>query len=149
MMRLAYLAFRIYCFLFQPVTLGVRVMLIRNRQVLLVRHTYQEGWFLPGGGIKRGESFEQAARREATEEVGAEMMDIRFIGLYSCFTEWKSDHNVLFLSQDFTASHRHDAEIAESRFFPLEALPETLWPGHRRRLEEYQAGVKPAQIGEW
>ncbi len=149
MLRLAYLAFRVYCLIFRPVTLGVRVMMIRNRQVLLVRHTYQDGWFLPGGGVKQGETFEQAAQREAFEEVGARMKDLQFVGIYSNFSEWKSDHNVVFLSKDFAASQKHDREIAESRFFPLESLPETLWPGHRRRLEEYRDGQACPPLRVW
>jgi hypothetical protein len=71
------------------------------------------------------------------------------LGAYSNFIELKSDHNILFFSKDFTLNGRHDREIAEVRFFPLNDLPEKLWPGHRRRLEEYQAGSKLEQFGEW
>jgi len=46
-------------------------------------------------------------------------------------------------------SGKQDKEIAEVRFFPLDALPEGLLPGHRRRLEEYRAGVVIPQFGEW
>ena len=65
--RLLYFAYRIYCFLFRPVRMGVRVMMIRDNKVTLVRQTYMPGWFMPGGGLKRGETLEQAARREAFE----------------------------------------------------------------------------------
>ena len=46
MMRFLYLGFRIYCFIFRPKTLGVRVMLIR--QVMGIHdfratQTYQPG----------------------------------------------------------------------------------------------------------
>jgi 8-oxo-dGTP pyrophosphatase MutT (NUDIX family) len=149
MIRLLYLGFRIYCFIFRPRTLGVRVMLIQNGQVLLVRQTYMPGWYMPGGGVKRGEPLEQAARREAREEVGAEMGELSLLGAYTHFGEHKSDHNMLFLCTDFTFSGKQDKEIAEARFFPLDALPEELPPGHRRRLEEYRAGIEIPQFGEW
>jgi 8-oxo-dGTP pyrophosphatase MutT (NUDIX family) len=96
-----------------------------------------DGWFMPGGRIEKNETTEQAARREAREEVGAELRAISLLGVYSNFKEWKSDHNVLFLSKDFELAGRHDREIAEMRFFPLDGLPTDLWPGHRRRLLEY------------
>ncbi|HUI89525.1 MAG TPA: NUDIX domain-containing protein [Anaerolineales bacterium] len=149
MTRLLYLAFRIYCFLFRPVALGVRVMMIHKKEVLLVRQTYMDGWFMPGGGVKRGETLEQAARREAYEETGAALKNLGLVGVYTNFNEWKSDHNILFLSTDFTFSGKHDFEIAEVRFFPLHALPAGLWPGHRRRLEQYRNGKQPDPFGEW
>lgn len=149
MMRLLYIGFRIYCFIFRPWRLGVRIMLIQDGRVLLVRQTYIPGWFMPGGGIKRGETLEQAARREAREEIGGEMKNLRLLGAYTHFGEHKSDHNVLFLSTDFTFSGKPDKEIAEMRFFPLDALPEGLFPAHRRRLEQYRDGVEIPQFGEW
>jgi 8-oxo-dGTP pyrophosphatase MutT (NUDIX family) len=149
MMRLIYLVYRIYCFIFRPKTIGVRVMLIQDKQVLLVRQTYMPGWFFPGGGVKRGETLDIAIRREAYEEVGAEMGTLSFIGSYTYFGEHKSDHNALFLCTDFTVGEKQDSEIAEARFFPLDALPEGTFSGHRQRLEEYRDGVKSPQFGEW
>jgi len=149
MMRLLYFGFRIYCFIFRPKTLGVRVMLIQNGQVLLVRQTYLPGWFMPGGGVKRGETMEDAARREAREEVGAEMGALELVGAYTSFGGFKSDHNILFLCTDFSLHGQPDREIAEVCFFPLEALPENVWPGHRLRLDEYCAGLEHPQFGEW
>jgi len=149
MMRLLYLGFRVYCFFFRPKTLGVRVMLVQNGRVLLVRQTYMPGWFMPGGGVDRGETLDNAARREAREEVGAEMGILKLLGAYTNFGGFKSDHNVLFLCTDFTLGEKQDMEIAEAHFFPLDALPEDIWPGHRLRLEEYHAGVEIPQFGEW
>jgi 8-oxo-dGTP pyrophosphatase MutT (NUDIX family) len=149
MTRLFYLIYRAYCFIFRPKTLGVRIMLVKDGRGLLVRHTYIPGWYLPGGGVKRGETLEEAARREAREEVGANMGAVELLGAYSNFNEYKSDHNLLFLCTDFTLSGQPDREIAEVRFFPLDALPENTWLGHRLRLEEYLARSGHPRFGEW
>ena len=147
--RLLYLAFRIYTFIFRPIITGVRVMLIQDGQALLVRHTYLEGWYMPGGGVKRGESVDEAARRESREEVGAELGELHLLGVYSNFEGFKNNQNVLFLCADFKASFQHDHEIAEVRFFPLTALPKNMPSGHRRRIEEYAAGVASPAFGRW
>jgi 8-oxo-dGTP pyrophosphatase MutT (NUDIX family) len=149
MMRLLYIGFRIYCFIFRPKALGVRVMLIKDGQVLLVRQTYMPGWFMPGGGVKRGETVEQAVRREAYEETGAQLGQLTLLGAYTHFGEYKSDHNLLFQCTDFTFSGKQDREIAEARFFPLDGLPDGLMPGHRQRLEEVRARLAIPQFGEW
>ena len=124
-------------------------MLIQNDQVLLVRQTYMDGWFMPGGGVKRGETLDQAARREAQEEAGATLNNLRLLGAYSNFKEWKNDHTILFFSNDFNFNGKHDQEIAELRFFPLDDLPADLLPGHRRRLEEYRDKKQIESFGEW
>ncbi len=163
MLRIVYQLYRILLFFTRPLTMGVRVILLRDSAVLLVRQTYMDGWFLPGGGLKKGETLEHAARREAREEVGAEIQQLALFGAYSNFNEWKSDHNIVFVSRQFTLNGSHDREVAEMQFFPLESLPRDLWPGHRRRLVEIagflrrfgadaDAGLASADItrfGEW
>jgi ADP-ribose pyrophosphatase YjhB (NUDIX family) len=81
--RLLFSAYRVYCFIFRPVRTGVRVMMIQNGKVMLVRQTYMPGWFMPGGGLKRGETLEQAARREAKDEIGAELGELKLLGVYT------------------------------------------------------------------
>ncbi|HEX8990041.1 MAG TPA: NUDIX domain-containing protein, partial [Anaerolineales bacterium] len=93
--------------------------------------------------------LDAAARREAAEETGAELHNLRLVGAYTNLKEWKSDHNILFLSTDFTLGGEPDLEVAELRFFPLDALPEDLWPGHRQRIREYLEQKAPPQFGEW
>ncbi len=149
MLRLVYLVYEIYNFLFRPVSFGVRVLLVKDGQILLIKHTYKKGWHLPGGGLKRGETVEEAARREAREETGAALKNIRLVGIFSKSEDGFSGHNILFASNDFDVVGQHDHEIAEARFFPLDALPSDLLPDHRRKVDEYHAGIKSPAIGKW
>ena len=90
--RLLYLLARCYWRIFRPLTLGVKVLLIENEAIWLVQHSYQPGWFLPGGGVKRNEDLETAVRREAYEELGAKLGEIQLFGVYSSNKQKKNDH---------------------------------------------------------
>lgn len=55
-------------------TVGAMCFIERNDgAILLVRLSYRQRWGVPGGLLKRGESTEDAARREVKEEVGLEI----------------------------------------------------------------------------
>lgn len=147
--RLLYLGFKIYCFLFRPVRMGVRVLMAQGDEVWLVRHTYLDGWFLPGGGVERQETLEKAARREAREEIGAELNDICLLGVFTNFIQWKTDHTTVFLCKDFTITGKPDGEIAEARLFSLSNLPKDTFSSHRSLLDAYQKGENLPAFGEW
>ena len=136
--KLIFKASRLYWRITRPLTLGVRLILLKEQSVLLVRHTYQTShWFLVGGGVKRNENLTEAARREAREEVGANLGELALLGIYTNYFDYKSDHVVVFVCDDFMLSGSTDREIEKAEFFPLGNLPENLASGHRRRIQEY------------
>ena len=149
--RLIFKAARLWWRMTRPITLGVRLLLVNGESVLLVKHTYQaDHWFLVGGGVKRNENLLEAAQREAREEVGATLGDMKLLGVYTNFFDYKSDHVVVFVCEDFALSGSTDHEIEKAEFFPLKDLPVSLAAGHRRRIQEYLAPrTYPPFISMW
>jgi len=49
---------------------GSLVVVWNREKILLVRKSYRKGWSIPGGLLKKDETWEQAAVRETFEEVG-------------------------------------------------------------------------------
>jgi ADP-ribose pyrophosphatase YjhB (NUDIX family) len=132
----------------RPMTLGVRGLVCDEKQrVLLVRHTYTDGWHLPGGGVDHGESALTAAQRELAEEGGVEAQDLRLIGFYSNHERFKHDHVALYRTDAWQrCATRENGEIAERGFFALDALPDGVTPGTRRRLAEALEGAPPSDV---
>ena len=133
---------------FKPQTLGVRAILIKEDKILLVKHTYSNSWFLPGGGMKKGETFEAAIKRELNEELGITVHNLKLHGIYNNFFEGKNDSIFVFFNDDFEISGKKDAEIDEFEFFDLIDLPEKTSSGTRRRIAEFVEGNSPYH-GMW
>jgi ADP-ribose pyrophosphatase YjhB (NUDIX family) len=133
----------------QSVTLGVRAIVLdaRNR-VLLVRHTYLDGWYFPGGGIETGESLIEGLTRELTEEAHIAIDAAPSLhGIFLQKTRWRSNHVACFVVREFhqTSLRLPDWEIAEIRFFDVNALPEDISRATRARLEELLKGLPPSR----
>jgi ADP-ribose pyrophosphatase YjhB (NUDIX family) len=152
--RLIGKAARLYWFVRRPRTLGVRAIVIDQvDRIALVRHTYADAWYLPGGGVKKGESCEAAVRRELREEIAIFDGRIeRLLGIYHSRRESKDDHILVFVVRivaDGAAALRGaDAmEIEEAAWFALDDLPQDLSPATARRIAEYRADA--LGLGGW
>lgn len=129
--------------------MGVRLILERDGAILLVKHTYDRYWYLPGGGVKKGETVEAAARREVSEELGAELGDLRLVGVYTNFCEHKNDHIIVFSCDNFVLAGETDREIECFDFFRFDSLPDGVSPGTRRRIGEYVRSDGLPIVGPW
>jgi ADP-ribose pyrophosphatase YjhB (NUDIX family) len=144
--RSVYSLLRLYWKIARPTVLGVRALVIRDGKVLLIRHTYIDGWYLPGGGVEKRESFRNAIIRELKEEVGINASDLKLFGLYHTTKHGKNDHVALFVAENFAKenSQSNDPEIAEAKWFLLSDLPNETTPSSRRRIQEYISKSPPA-----
>jgi len=124
-------------------TLGVRVAAVDGNRVWLVRHGYVKGWFLPGGGVERGETLRDAAMRELREETGVLAKGpLSLHGMFSNEAAFRGDHVALFICRDFeTAAFHPGFEIREARVFAVHDLPDDVTPSTRARLDEIFNGA--------
>lgn len=85
-----------------PVTHGALVALWQGDRVVMVRNSYRQGLNFPGGGIRAGETPQQAAARELDEEVGIEVPAESLLpaGLIQCRHENRRDRVHMFELRD-------------------------------------------------
>ncbi len=126
-------------------TLGVRAVVTNGEgRVLMIQHTYIKGWYLPGGGVERGETAETAVVRELAEEAGVRALSRpRLVSAHSNEVVHPRDH-VLVYRVDAWEPCAPDArgEIHAVGWFAPDALPADTSPGTRRRITEVFGGVE-------
>lgn len=128
-------------------TLGVRAACFDEQgRIFLVRHTYVPGWYMPGGGVERGETALEALRKELREEGNLEIRgEISLFQAYYNRNASRRDHVLFYrVKVEQTAPRAPDREIAESGFFALDALPEDTTGATLRRLRELSGETERA-----
>ncbi len=110
--------------------------------VLVLRKNPPPGWALPGGFVDYGETVEAAAIREAREETGLALADLRLFGVYSDPGRDPRQHTIttVFTARGAGAMKAGD-DAARVQVFGLEALPALAFD-HARILGDYGRSLR-------
>ncbi|MCH9017708.1 MAG: NUDIX domain-containing protein [Chloroflexi bacterium] len=125
--------------------IGVGVIFVRDGQVFLAKRHGAHGedtWASAGGHLENGETLEECARREAMEELGVTVGDLRFLCLSNIIAYGKHYVDIEFLgdiSGQEPVLKEPEAFIA-SGWFPLEDPPEPLFLAMGYALDSYNTG---------
>lgn len=131
-------------------TLGARAMVIDGQgRIFLIKHSYVDGWHLPGGGVETDETLLAALTRELAEEG-----NIRLTGepvLHGVFFNGRvsrRDHVALYIVREFRqdAAPRPNYEIVAHGFFAPDMLPEDTGRATRARIAEVLDGAAVSEL---
>jgi 8-oxo-dGTP pyrophosphatase MutT (NUDIX family) len=130
---------------------GVRVLVVRENQVLLVTHWHAPWvWLLPGGGVDKGESPQDAAVREVVEETGLRIRSLGgLVGTYR--GRWGArDKVAVYFARDFDGSLAlaPSLEIMGRSWFDMDHLPDEIAKSSLKRIQAFRAGVRDER-GAW
>ena len=120
------------------------VIHVAGRGIVLVeRKNPPPGWALPGGFVDYGESCEAAARREAKEETG---LDVVLTGLWGVYSDPARDPRGHTMSVVYTAQALDLDKLAagddagKTALFALDAVPPLAFD-HGRIVQDFIAGL--------
>jgi len=131
---------------FGAYSLGVGGLVVKDRQILLVKRNQEPGlgrWTIPGGYAEQSETFDLAAVREVQEETG---VYTRVLGLVAVRDQVRAADNNLyavFALEPLAGVPCADGiEVAEARYFAEEelAILENLSPFTRWLAQAALAG---------
>lgn len=105
--------------------------------ILIKRKNPPQGWALPGGFVDYGESLEEAVRREAMEETGLELEDLRQLHTYSDPGRDPRRHTIsTVFAATATGSPKAGDDAAAVKIFPVEKIPPLTFD-HSRIIDDY------------
>lgn len=123
----------------QPIA-GVSVLVTDlEGRLLLVRHSYgPQAWALPGGGMRKGEAPEAAARREVAEEIGCTMNEVRVFDMIEETISGAPHTAYLVTGRTLDRPRPDKREVVEAKFCPTHSLPEPQTDLTRARIAAWR-----------
>jgi 8-oxo-dGTP pyrophosphatase MutT (NUDIX family) len=120
---------------------GVVVRLAeRDVMVALVLEAEMTLFVLPKGGVEKGETYEQAARREIVEEAG--LSDLHLLRPLATLERlsynkknWITTHYFLFATDQIEGRPTDTRHHYGVWWFPIGALPVMLWPDQQALIQ--------------
>lgn len=124
---------------------GVGVMLVREGRVLMGQRVsgQRPGWWgWIGGRLEFGETLQDCARREAREEAGVEVTNLRLLCISSIIVEDQHWIDVEFFGEIASGEPQATApdELTNWGWFPLDQLPGPIFEPAELALKSYQTG---------
>lgn len=124
---------------------GVGVVFVRDGKVFLGRRKGELGggaWGSAGGHLEFGESLEDCARREALEELGLVVGELRFLCVSNIVAYGKHYVDIEFLGDIGDQEPRlvEPNGFSQSGWYPLDDPPQPLFEAMRYALDSVRRG---------
>ena len=115
----------VYWYIRRPQKRGAKCLVQNGEKFLLVRLAYgTKRWSVAGGTVEKGETYEEAARREVYEETGVIVQGLREIGAYT-ITHYYQEYSIkCFVGEAQSTTFRLDpVEIQDAKWVTPDMLP--------------------------
>ena len=129
---------------------GVGTVIWKNGEVLLVKRGKAPGlgdWTIPGGAQELGETMEETAHREALEEAGCKVKNLKFLRvadelLFDAQDQLEYHYTLIDFEADWASGEPRPGEAeTDAAFFDPARLDELqMWEETRKAIRQSLAG---------
>ena len=124
---------------------GVGVIFVRDGRGFLAKRHGAHGdntWASAGGHLEHGETLEECARREAMEELGVTVGELRFLCVSNIIAYGKHYVDIEFIGdiKDQEPQLMEPEAFIDSGWFNLDELPVPIFHAMRYALDSYVSG---------
>ena len=116
---------------YTPITQVYGIVFNDNGEILICRESKDGKWIIPGGHPEKGESLEDTLKREVSEEVDIEVLDIKPLGVVK--VEFSDDLGKVIYQSRFIAKFSKfkpqtpdpaNGKTWERKFIPVDKITE-------------------------
>jgi len=103
------------------------VIIKKENKLLLIKEILEdkkEYWIFPGGGVDFGETIEDAAIREAKEEIGIDIEIKEFLGFKEAIYPKYDYHTIIFffIAEPLNNNLSKSDKILDTKYFTIEEI---------------------------
>ncbi len=132
---------------------GAGVVIIRDGMILLAKRKGSHGegmWGSMGGHVEFGESPMETIKREAKEELGIEIGNVKFATCMNMIREGKHYIDISFIAELISGEPKiqEPGKIETIAWYPLDNLPSPLFDPVRVVLESLKTGERYFEVNK-
>jgi 8-oxo-dGTP pyrophosphatase MutT (NUDIX family) len=136
---------------------GARLIVLnQNHELLFIKRTDFKTWGFIGGSSEFGENIITTATREAKEEAGIDVVNLKLWGVSTSLEDEHVKypngdeihaHSMMFYTYDWNGEICADqVESSEVKFFSMDALPNEMHPNTKKALNKFLEFYKTKEL---